>query len=133
MHILQFDSDVQSTEGSNGIYLPRNNEVVEDETISILGETIFDEEDENADNPSFPVRNLDGFSIYGEQGCPLQDFRKGCLGCLASGYVTAHRENEDEDVLSDISSPEDTPDSSQYVRLSKIEEIWMDMEEFEDA
>lgn len=102
--------------------------MIEDNDLSIVNETISNEEDQD-----LPIRNLDGFSIYDED-YQLCDFSKHRSGCLASGFVSPHYnhdEEEEDEINSDASSDSGELDA-QYVKLSKLVEVWIDMDEYED-
>lgn len=102
--------------------------MIEDNNLSIVNETISNEEDQD-----LPIRNLDGFSIYDED-YQLCDFSKHRSGSLASGFVSPHYnhdEEEEDENNSDASSDSGELDA-QYVKLSKLVEVWIDMDEYED-
>lgn len=115
----------------NGYYCPQHNELIEDDDLAIVNETISNEKDQG-----IPVRNLDSFSIYCQDSYSLRDFSKGISSCLASGLVTPFYDDDDDDDEEDENDSDTSSNSaehdSQFVRLSKLIEVWIDRKEYED-
>lgn len=137
------NTDSESEDKVDIVYNPQEDELIEDEDLTIIGESVPDsDEDSSSDNDDdspvasdgqphvkIPVRYLSNFTIYDRRSRILQPLDVNSPSLRASGTVRAKISDEEEELdLHDLDEDEDnsTSDTDQFITLSKITAIWTD-------